>query len=89
MKHVSGRAREFSKLSHRAAPTGPKPVVAHLAEAVEPASQSNRRALLTGFHAPALAESFFATIRRELLGTSCRPSRSLASAAIFDLSEGW
>ncbi|MGW1109174.1 integrase core domain-containing protein [Streptomyces sp. NPDC002540] len=37
----------------------------------------------------ALAESFFATIKRELLGTSPWPSRSLARTAIFDFIEGW
>ncbi|MFE9953405.1 transposase [Streptomyces sp. NPDC005531] len=37
----------------------------------------------------ALAESFFSTIKRELLGTSAWPSRSAARTAIFDFIEGW
>ncbi|MDQ0835894.1 transposase InsO family protein [Streptomyces achromogenes] len=37
----------------------------------------------------ALAESFFATIKRELLDTSCWPSRAAARTAIFDFIEGW
>ncbi|MFJ9885427.1 transposase [Streptomyces sp. NPDC091287] len=37
----------------------------------------------------ALAESFFPTIERELLGTSARPSRAAARTAIFDFIEGW
>lgn len=37
----------------------------------------------------ALAESFFATIKRELLGTTARPSRATARTAIFDFIEGW
>ncbi|MDX2946532.1 IS3 family transposase [Streptomyces caniscabiei] len=37
----------------------------------------------------ALAESFFATIKRELLGTSSWPSRAAARTAIFDFIEGW
>ncbi|MFF2437455.1 transposase [Streptomyces sp. NPDC058107] len=37
----------------------------------------------------ALAESFFATIKRELLGTKSWPSRSLARTAIFDFIESW
>ncbi|MEV5205628.1 integrase core domain-containing protein [Streptomyces sp. NPDC053720] len=36
----------------------------------------------------ALAESFFSTIRRELLGISARPSRAAAHTAIFDFIEG-
>jgi transposase InsO family protein len=35
------------------------------------------------------SESFFATIKRELLGTSPWPSRALARTAIFDFIEGW
>ncbi|GAA2423957.1 hypothetical protein GCM10010388_09150 [Streptomyces mauvecolor] len=37
----------------------------------------------------ALAESFFATIKRELPDTSTWPSRALARTAIFDFIEGW
>ncbi|MFF4410728.1 transposase [Streptomyces sp. NPDC001404] len=37
----------------------------------------------------ALAESFFATIKRELLGTRPWPSRTLARTAVFDFIEGW
>jgi len=37
----------------------------------------------------ALAESFFATIKRELLDTSSRTSRAAARTAIFDFIEGW
>jgi putative transposase len=37
----------------------------------------------------ALAESFFATIKRELLDTSSWPSRAAARTAIFDFVEGW
>ncbi|WP_443078010.1 integrase core domain-containing protein [Streptomyces sp. SP17KL33] len=37
----------------------------------------------------ALAESFFATNKRELLGTSSWPSRAAAPTAIFDFIEGW
>nr|WP_078850828.1 integrase core domain-containing protein [Streptomyces sp. NRRL S-15] len=37
----------------------------------------------------ALAESFFSTIERELLGTSVWPSRAAARTAIFDFIEGW
>ncbi|MER6617528.1 IS3 family transposase [Streptomyces xantholiticus] len=37
----------------------------------------------------ALAESFFATIKRELLGTAAWPSRAAARSAIFDFIEGW
>ncbi|MFD5121233.1 integrase core domain-containing protein [Streptomyces sp. NPDC058385] len=36
----------------------------------------------------ALAESFFATIKRELLGASYWPSRAAARTAIFDFIEG-
>jgi transposase InsO family protein len=39
--------------------------------------------------ADALAESFFSTIKRELLGTSAWPSRAAARTAIFDFIEGW
>ncbi|MEU2134164.1 integrase core domain-containing protein [Streptomyces sp. NPDC018352] len=35
----------------------------------------------------ALAESFFATIKRELLGTTAWPSRAAARTAIFDFIE--
>lgn len=39
----------------------------------------------------ALAESFFATIKRELLDTTAWPSRAAARTAIFDFIEveGW
>ncbi|MCK8438886.1 IS3 family transposase [Streptomyces sp. D2-8] len=37
----------------------------------------------------ALAESFFATIKRELLSTGSWPSRAAARTAIFDFIEGW
>ncbi|WP_437437859.1 transposase [Streptomyces olivoreticuli] len=37
----------------------------------------------------ALAESFFATIKRELLGSRPWPSRALARTAVFDFIEGW
>ncbi|WNI34498.1 IS3 family transposase [Streptomyces sp. ITFR-6] len=37
----------------------------------------------------ALAESFFATIKRKLLGTSSWPSRAAVRTAIFDFIEGW
>ncbi|MFD6832295.1 IS3 family transposase [Streptomyces sp. SID7982] len=37
----------------------------------------------------ALAESFFSTIRRELLGTSAWPSRATAHTAIFDFIKSW
>jgi transposase InsO family protein len=37
----------------------------------------------------ALAESFFATISRELLDTSSWPSRPAARTVIFDFIEGW
>ena len=37
----------------------------------------------------ALAESFFATIKRELLDTTHWPSRAAARTAIFDFIEGW
>jgi transposase InsO family protein len=37
----------------------------------------------------ALAESFFATIKRELLGARSWPSRAAARTAIFDFIEGW
>lgn len=37
----------------------------------------------------ALAESFFATIKRELLDTAAWPSRTAARTAIFDFIEGW
>lgn len=37
----------------------------------------------------ALAESFFATIKRELLGTKPWPSRALARTAIFEWIESW
>ncbi|MCX5317750.1 integrase core domain-containing protein [Streptomyces sp. NBC_00154] len=40
-------------------------------------------------NANALAESFFATIKRELLSTAARPSRAAARTAIFDFIEGW
>ncbi|MEW2120656.1 integrase core domain-containing protein [Streptomyces sp. NPDC005474] len=36
----------------------------------------------------ALAEPFFATIKRELLDTSSWPSRAAARTAIFDFIEG-
>ncbi|MFF9221155.1 integrase core domain-containing protein [Streptomyces viridosporus] len=36
----------------------------------------------------ALAESFFATVKRELLDTSSWPSRASARTAIFDFIEG-
>ncbi|MEV8547144.1 DDE-type integrase/transposase/recombinase [Streptomyces sp. NPDC051572] len=36
----------------------------------------------------ALAESFFATIKRELLGTAAWPSRAAARTAIFDFNRG-
>ncbi|MFE4684845.1 integrase core domain-containing protein [Streptomyces sp. NPDC056721] len=36
----------------------------------------------------ALAESFFATIKRELLGIAAWPSRASARTAIFDFIEG-
>jgi transposase InsO family protein len=36
----------------------------------------------------ALAESFFATIKRELLDTTTRPTRAAARTAIFDFIEG-
>jgi len=37
----------------------------------------------------ALAESFFATIKRELLDTSTWPNRAAARTAIFDFIESW
>ncbi|CAG6397102.1 hypothetical protein SCOCK_50151 [Actinacidiphila cocklensis] len=37
----------------------------------------------------ALAESFFATIKRELLHTNTWPSRAAARTAIFDFIESW
>ncbi|MEW2115278.1 IS3 family transposase [Streptomyces sp. NPDC005474] len=37
----------------------------------------------------ALAESFFATIKRELLGTAAWPSRATARTAIFEFIESW
>lgn len=37
----------------------------------------------------ALAESFFSTIKRELLDTSAWPGRAAARTAIFDFIEGW
>jgi transposase InsO family protein len=37
----------------------------------------------------ALAESFFATIKRELLDTTAWPSRAAARTALFDFIEGW
>ncbi|MGW0337627.1 IS3 family transposase [Streptomyces sp. NPDC003011] len=37
----------------------------------------------------ALAESFFGTIKRELLDTGTWPSRAAARTAIFDFIEGW
>ncbi|MFE7278770.1 IS3 family transposase [Streptomyces sp. NPDC057623] len=37
----------------------------------------------------ALAESFFATIKREVLDTSTWPNRTAARTAIFDFIEGW
>ncbi|MER6678802.1 IS3 family transposase [Streptomyces sp. NPDC000983] len=37
----------------------------------------------------ALAESFFATIKREVLDTRTWPSRAVARTAIFDFIEGW
>ncbi|WP_369360205.1 transposase [Streptomyces sp. cg2] len=37
----------------------------------------------------ALAESFFATIKRELLGTDPWPNRALARTAVFNFIEGW
>ncbi|MFP3986043.1 integrase core domain-containing protein [Streptomyces sp. E11-3] len=37
----------------------------------------------------ALAESFFATIKRELLDTTAWPSRASARTAIFDFIESW
>jgi putative transposase len=37
----------------------------------------------------ALAESFFATIKRELLDTLTWPSKAVARTAIFDFIEGW
>ena len=37
----------------------------------------------------ALAESFFATIKRELLDTRSWPSRAAARTAIFDFIESW
>ncbi|MFD7677057.1 transposase [Streptomyces sp. NPDC060187] len=37
----------------------------------------------------ALAESFFDTIKRELLDTSSWPSRAATGTAIFDFIEGW
>ena len=37
----------------------------------------------------ALAESFFSTIKRELLDTAAWPSRATARTAIFDFIEGW
>ncbi|MFE2038810.1 integrase core domain-containing protein [Streptomyces scopuliridis] len=37
----------------------------------------------------ALAESFFATTKRELLDTTTWPSRAAARTAIFDFIEGW
>jgi transposase InsO family protein len=37
----------------------------------------------------ALAESFFATIKRELLDTRTWPSRAAARTVIFDFIEGW
>ncbi|MEU0981659.1 integrase core domain-containing protein [Streptomyces griseus] len=37
----------------------------------------------------ALAESFFSTIKRELLGISPWPSRAAVRTAIFDFIEGW
>ncbi|WP_406346560.1 integrase core domain-containing protein [Streptomyces sp. NBC_00648] len=37
----------------------------------------------------ALAESFFATTKRELLDTTVWSSRATARTAIFDFIEGW
>lgn len=37
----------------------------------------------------ALAESFFATIKRELLDPTTWPSRASAHTAIFDFIESW
>jgi transposase InsO family protein len=37
----------------------------------------------------ALAESFFATIKRELPDTNTWPSRAAARTATFDFIEGW
>ncbi|WP_328419155.1 IS3 family transposase [Streptomyces sp. NBC_00443] len=36
-----------------------------------------------------LGESFFATIKRELLGTAAWLNRASARTAIFDFIEGW
>ena len=36
-----------------------------------------------------MAESFFATIKRELIDTRSWPTRSGLRAAIFDYIEGW
>ena len=37
----------------------------------------------------ALAESFFATLKRELIGDRPWPSRAAAHSAIFEWIEGW
>jgi len=37
----------------------------------------------------AVAESFFATIKRELIDTRAWPSRADLRAAVFDYIEGW
>ncbi|MFC5905833.1 integrase core domain-containing protein, partial [Streptacidiphilus monticola] len=37
----------------------------------------------------ALAESFFATLKRELIGERPWPSRAAARSAIFEWIEGW
>ncbi|MEV0695773.1 integrase core domain-containing protein [Streptomyces sp. NPDC050388] len=37
----------------------------------------------------ALAESFFATLKNELLGDRSWPSRSVARTAVFEWIEGW
>jgi putative transposase len=37
----------------------------------------------------ALAESFFATLKRELIGDRPWPTRTAASSAIFEWIEGW
>lgn len=36
-----------------------------------------------------MAESFFATIKRELIDTRSWPTRAALRAAIFDYIEGW
>jgi len=37
----------------------------------------------------AVAESFFATIKRELIDTRSWPTRAELHAAVFDYIEGW